>query len=387
MRTNFLLIILFPIFAIDSHAQHAGHGDIPPKASPTQNAKTQERVETALKEETRVKVNVSPAEQKKIGLQTAKADISPLKVTIRTIGSVSADQSREAHVHTRLNGWIEKIFVDAIGRSVKKDEPLFELYSPDLLATQEEYLAAQRGGDMAREIARAALERLRSWNVPEREIQRLIETRKTKRTMTFNSPVTGYVVNKNAIQGMYITPEIDLYHIADLDRVWIIVTLYESDINSVNIGDIAEVKLPYDETKAFQAPISYIYPELDVETRSSRARIELENQAQTLKPGMFVNVEITKDIGESIVVPEDSVIDTGVRRIVFVKKSGTEFEPREIKTGPRVDGKISVVSGLQAGTEVVVNAHFLLDAESKVQAAIEKNGSTSQGHDSHGDQK
>ncbi len=384
MRKGLILAtVTLLAFAQSSLGQHSGHEA--PKVQPQKGSSLKQK--TKAQDEPRIAVQISSAEQSKIGLKTAKAETSKLDVTIRTVGSVSADQTREAHVHTRLNGWIERIFVDAIGKPVKKGEPLFELYSPDLVATQEEYLAARRGGATGNEIAQAALDRLRGWNVPESEISRLRSSGKSKRTVAFNSPETGFVVNKSAIQGMYITPEMELYHIADLSRIWIIVTLYESDINSINVGDAADVKLPYDESRTFQSPISYIYPELDIETRTSKARIELENKNQALKPGMFVNIEIKKSLGESVTVPEDAVIDTGVRRLVFLKKRNTEFEPREVRIGPRAEGKVVVLSGLQAGADVVVSAHFLLDAESKVQAALQKGRTTPQGHGAHGDAK
>lgn len=370
--------------ALAQHSTHTPAQQTAPQPSkPTVVAATKK----PIADEARVTVKVPQSEQGKIGLKTAKAESSKLNFTIRTVGSISADQGREAHVHTRLNGWIERIFVDAIGKPVKKGEVLFELYSPDLVSTQEEYLAARNGSVTGKEIAAAALERLRGWSVPDSEIRRLKSTGKMKRTVSFESPVTGFVVNKTAIQGMYITPDMELYHIADLARVWIVVTLYESDINSIKTGDTAVIKLPYDESRTFQAPISYIYPELDVETRTSKARIELDNKTQALKPGMFVNVEIAKSLGEAITVPDDAVIDTGIRKLVFVKKSDTEFEPREIKVGPRVEGRVAVLSGLTVGSEVVVSAHFLLDAESKVQAALQKGSPTQPGHESHGKKK
>ncbi len=385
---NSINIVISLLFGITpAFAQHSGH--VPPKPTTPQQSKPAVMANTKkpVLEEPRVAVKVSKGEQGKIGLKTVKAETSKINFTIRTVGSVSADQAREAHVHTRLNGWIEKIFIDAIGKPVKKGEILFEMYSPDLVSTQEEYLAARSGSTTGKEIATAALDRLRGWNVPESEIRRLKSSGKAKKTVSFESPVTGFVVNKTAIQGMYITPDMELYHIADLARVWIVITLYESDINSIKIGDTAVIKLPYDESQTFQAPISYIYPELDIETRTSKARIELDNKTQSLKPGMFVNVEIAKNLGEAITVPDDAVIDTGIRKLVFVKKSETEFEPREIKVGPRVEGRVSVLSGLSSGSEVVVSAHFLLDAESKVQAALQKGATTQPGHESHGKKK
>lgn len=374
---------MFVTMSSVASAQHAGHGTAPKEKAPPAPAPKAGRVS----EEGRVPVEVPSDQQKKIGLQTAKANRGPLAHVIRTVGSVTADQTREAHVHTRINGWIEKIFVDAIGKPVKKGQTLFELYSPELVSTQEEYLAARGKGETGAEIARAAIERLKGWAVPDSEINRLKSSGKVKRAVGFNAPVDGFVVNKTAIQGMYVTPEMELYYIADLSKVWVLVTLYESDISAIKVGDKTDIKLPYDPAKTFTAPIQYIYPEIDVETRTSKARIELDNKNQGLKPGMYVNVEIKKDLGEAVTVPEDAVIDTGVRRLVFVKTSATRFEPREVKIGPRVEGKYSVLSGLSPGEEVVVSAHFLIDAESKVQAALQKGGGASPGHSGHGSGK
>ena len=197
------------------------------------------------------------------------------------------------------------------------------------------------------------------------------------------APVDGYIVNKTAIRGMYITPEMELYHIADLSRVWVIVTLYEYDISAISVGDKAKVQLPYDAEKSFSGQINYIFPEVDVETRTVKARIEVPNLKQTLKPGMFANIEIKKDLGEAIVVPEDAVIDTGVRKVIFVKAGPTRFEPREVKIGPRVEGVFAILSGVRAGEQVVTSAHFLIDTESKFQAALGKGEAPGGGHAGH----
>lgn len=335
------------------------------------------------KEESRAPVEVSQEQQARMGLKLATAEQKPLTHTIRTVGTVTADQTKEAHVHSKLNGWIDQIYADYIGKPVKKGQPLFELYSPDLVSTQEEFLAARKQSGAGVEIAKAALERLKLWGVPDAEITRLTKTGKSKRTVTFTAPVDGYIVNKTAIRGMYITPEMELYHIADLSKVWIIVTLYEYDVAVIEVGNVATIQLPYDPNRSFTGKISYIYPEIEIETRTAKARIELPNADQKLKPGMFTNVEIKKELGEAVTVPDDSVIDTGTRQIVFVKTGETRFEPREVKVGPRVDHSFAIMKGLRSGEKVVASAHFLIDAESKFQSALQK-GETGGGHSGHG---
>jgi membrane fusion protein, copper/silver efflux system len=339
-------------------------------------------------EEARVSVEVPQEQQGRMGLNTAPARKKAIEHTIRTVGNVTADQTKEAHVHTKINGWIERIYADYVGKPIKKGEPLFDLYSPDLVSTQEEYLAGRKQGSAGKEIAQAALDRLKLWGVPQSEVDRLARSGKSKRTIAFSAPVDGFIINKSAIQGMYITPEMELYHIADLSRIWVVVTLYEYDISTIQLGDDAAIQLPYDPSKSFSGRISYIYPEIDSETRTAKARIELPNPRERLKPGMFANVEVKKSLGEAVVVPDDSVIDTGTRSIIFIKTGATRFEPREVKVGPRVDGSFAILSGLKDGDQVVTSAHFLIDAESKFQAALQKGesgaGGSHSGHASHG---
>ncbi len=339
--------------------------------------------QTVQKEEPRVSIDVPDIQQQKIGLRVTKAEKKIVENTIRTVGTITADQQREAHVHTKINGWIERIYADYIGKPIKKGQSLFELYSPDLVSTQEEYLQARRQGPIGKEIAKAALDRLKLWGVPKEEIEKISQSGKAKRTITFDSPVDGFIINKTAISGMYITPEMELYHIADLTRVWILVTLYEYDVTAISVGDVAQIQLPYDPAHVLTGKISYIYPEIDLETRTAKARIEMDNRDQKLKPGMFVNVELRKNLGEAIIVPEDAIIDTGIRKIVFVKSSTSRFDPRVVRTGPRIGNSFIILSGLNAGEEVVSSAHFLIDAESKLQATMQKGSSAPSGHSGH----
>ena len=241
-------ILIFALFFCppSANSQHEEHGEATAAAQPKQA------------EELRVAIEVPESQQLGIGLKSTKAEKKKVEHTIRTVGIVTADQTREAHVHTKINGWIEQIYADYIGKPVKKGQALFELYSPELVSTQEEYLAAKKLGSAGREIANSALERLKLWGVPAKEIARLSKSGKAKRTITFDSPVDGFIVNKTAIRGMYITPEMELYHIADLAKIWVVVTLYEFDIAAIQAGDIAEIQLPYDPNRSFKGKISRI---------------------------------------------------------------------------------------------------------------------------------
>ncbi len=356
-------------------AQH-DHGS--PKAPPKQQAAPKKQ---EAGEDSRVPVKVPEAQQQKMGLKIAQAKVQDVQITIRTIGTIAVDQSREAHVHTKIRGWIEKLYADSVGKSVKKGQPLYELYSPELVSTQEEYLAARQQGS---EIARASLERLRLWGVSEQSLRQLQQSGRSQRTLLFTSPVDGFVINKTAIQGMYVGPELELFHIADLSKIWIMLTLYEYDVTAVRVGDDALITLPYNPAASIQSKITYVYPEIDPETRTARARIEINNPDQTLKPGMFVNAEIQKNLGKSLVIPDDAVIDTGKRKIVFVRQPGGVFEPREVTVGPRIGQQFVLLSGVKENDEVVVSAHFLIDAESKFQAAIQRGQSNQGGHSTHG---
>lgn len=339
--------------------------------------------EPVKKEEPRVAIEVPTQQQSRIGLKTSKTVKKTVAHTIRTVGSIAADERKEAHIHTKVNGWIENIHADYVGKEVKKGGPLFDLYAPELVSTQEEYLAARKQKGVGQELAQAALDRLRLWGVPTKEIDKLKKNGKSSRTITFESPLTGFVINKTAIQGMYITPGMELYQIADLSSVWIVITLYEFDVAIIKLEDKVEVSLPYDPTAKLSGKISYISPSIELETRTAKGRIEVENKNQNLKPGMYVNVSIKKELGESIVVPDDAVIDTGTRKIVFVKSGDVRFEPREVKVGPRVEEEFIILSGLKAGEEVVTSAHFFIDAESKIRAATQKGTSAPSGHGGH----
>ncbi len=327
---------------------------------------------------------VAEEAQARAGVQTYTARHEKLINTLRTVGYFASDQTREAHVHTRINGWIETINVDFIGKAIKKGDPLFQLYSPDLTSTQEEYLAAIQQGEGGADVAEAALKRLRLWGVPESEIRRLRIEKKVAKTLTFYAPMSGIVLRKAAIQGMYVTPDMELYYLGNTDKMWLLLTLYEADLSHVNVGDAVDISLPYDPAKRYTGKISYIYPEVDVQSRTAKARVALSNADLFLRPGMFANAEIHQELGEMLVIPDDAVLDTGTRKIVFVKTDIMQFEPREVQTGARVNGRIVILSGLHEGEEVVVSASFLIDAESRIQAALRTGKASASSHAEHG---
>lgn len=335
--------------------------------------------------EDRVPVTVSQQAQAGAGLKTQLVTRETLVHTIRTVGSIATDQTKEARVSMRISGWIEKIHAGYVGKSIKKGAPLFDLYSPELVSTQNEYLSAIRqGGAIGNEVAETAAARMRLWGLSNTDIAKLRDRNKAQRTITFYSPVDGVILNKVAVLGSYVTPETELYYLADLSNVWLLLTLYEADLSLVQVGDEVDITLPYDKTKKYVGRINYIYPELDPATRTVKARVDISNLDGFLRPGMFANAEIQKTLPNMLVVPDDAVLDTGVRQLVFVKADDTTFEPRQVEIGPHIDDKMTILTGLKQGEAVVVSASFLIDAESRMQAALRKGKAAAPGHGDHG---
>ncbi len=325
-------------------------------------------------DEPRIAVKIPTQQQKLIGLGLSVVEKKSIRHTIRTVGMIKADQTREAHIHMRVSGWIENIIVDYVGKTVRKGDPLFSLYSPDFVTTQSELLSAVRVSGSSNSIVKTIRERLQFFGMSETEIHDVLKEGVAHRLVTFYSPLSGYVVNKVAIKGMYVTPNTELYYIADISKVWVQAILYESDIALTHPGDQVKITSTYDQTVSLVGKIDFISPEIDPITRTAQARIRIDNDDFKLKPGMFANIEIVHDMGMQTVILADSVIDTGVRQIVFIKSTATQFEPREVKLGTRVDEGFIVLSGLKPGEFVVSSANFLIDAESKIQAVLQRGG-------------
>ncbi len=323
------------------------------------------------------------------GVQTAPAVVERVARSARTVGTVTADETRIRHVHTKIAGWVEKLFVNFTGQLVRKGQPILSIYSQELLASQQEFLRAREtaakfaaselpevrtGGE---ELLRSAEQRLRLFDVPEDFIEELKRSGQPKRAVTLLAPVSGFVTVKEIFEGQQIEPGMELFAITDLSRVWIEADVYEYEARSVHIGQEGKVTLPYDPSRQLTGRVSFIYPTLNPESRTLRVRLEFANPDFALKPAMFANVELPLDATAGVVIPDSAVIDTGERQLVFVSLGGGRFEPREVKLGVRSSGKAQVLSGVAPGDQVVTRANFLLDSESQLRAAVAGLGKSS----------
>ncbi|MBI5171073.1 MAG: efflux RND transporter periplasmic adaptor subunit [Candidatus Eisenbacteria bacterium] len=328
-------------------------------------------------------VELTERELELTGVRTATAQYGELASTVRTVGEVKADETRLRHVHTKVPGSVERLFVSFSGQEVRKGQPLLALYSPELLATQEEYLRALQASDRAKDgpsddARRAAAEmldatrrRLELFDVPADVIARIASTRRTTRTITLDAPVSGFVSAKEVFEGMQIEAGTTIFTVTDLSRVWIEAEIYENEARHVRVGQSARLTLSEEPGKVYTARITYLYPFLDTDTRTLRVRFEFDNPGQRLKPGMYANVELQGEHDEGVLVPNDAIMDTGVRQLVYVQTGDRRFEPRAVTVGGRTGDQALVSSGLEAGESVVVQANFLLDSESRLRAALQ----------------
>jgi RND family efflux transporter MFP subunit len=329
-------------------------------------------------------IKIDPIVIQNIGVRTEPVRSRSLTRSIRTVGKIEYDETKVFTVNTKVMGWIEQLHVDYTGRRVKRGEPLFELYSPELLNAQQEYLQAlhyQRQmkassfGDIqnsANELLASSRRKLMYWDIPVSDIRALEERGELKKTMTIYSPYDGIVMEKMAFKGQNIMPGMELFRIVDLSTVWIQAEVYQDDVPWIQVGQGAEVEVSYLPGKKFSGLVSFIYPMLSMETRTVKVRVEARNTASLdLKPEMFVNVAIKSPVRvESVAVPDQAVIRSGYRNVVIVSKGGGYFDPREVKLGVSADGYIQVLEGLHDGERIVVSAQFLIDSESNLKAAI-----------------
>jgi Cu(I)/Ag(I) efflux system membrane fusion protein len=318
-----------------------------------------------------------------LGVRVAKVERRAIDAVVRASGRIEVDERRLATVTAKFEGYIEKLYVNATGQAVSRGEPLFDAYSPELLAAQREYAVAAQGlaqlkdaDEQARagikRLADSALARLRLWDVTDEEIARLAASGEARRTLTFRAPAGGIVLERKAVQGMRFMPGEMLFQIADLSSLWLIADVAEQDIGRVKLGTPARVRLEAYPGQAFDGRVTFVYPTLRAETRSAQVRIELPNPGGRLKPAMFAQVELPVGAaaGAQLVVPNSAVIDSGARRVVIVDLGAGRFEPREISTGSRGDEFTVITAGVKEGESVVVAANFLLDAESNLRAAL-----------------
>ncbi|MEO8268597.1 MAG: efflux RND transporter periplasmic adaptor subunit, partial [Aureliella sp.] len=320
-------------------------------------------------------ITIDPVIVQNIGVRVAPVITGPLTKEIRTVGTVTYDETATKDVNTKISGWIEKLNVDETGAVVNQGDPLFELYSPELYQAQEEYLLALNGKSrLTRDLLDDARTKLQFFDIGDRQIKELEERGTVKKTLTVNSPYTGIVVDKNAQEGMKIGPGMRVYQIADLSNVWVMATLYEYQLPYVEVGQAVVMNLEYLPNKTFEGKVAYIYPYLEEKSREVKVRLEFENPDGLLKPGMFATLRLKNTLDrQAVLAPREAIIATGTRKVAFVSLGRGKFEPRNVETGVETEqGLVEVRSGLMPDEEVVVSGQFLLDSESKMRSALAK---------------
>ena len=331
-------------------------------------------------------ITIDGAIQQNMNLRTAPVERLDISRVIRAYGRITYAQDREYTVTTKINGWIEKLYVNTEGQQVRKGEPLLEIYSPELVSTQEEYLLAlnnykklaESPYESVRKSAERMLalsrERLEFWDISDAEISRIEQTGKASHTIQLMTQLTGVVTHKNVKEGDKVGPGMNLFHIADLSRIWVEAAVYESELPLIQKGQTAELELDQLQGYTLKGKVDFIYPYLDQKARANNVRLMFDNPEQILKPDMFATVRISAHVAdESLAIPQEAVIYSGKRAIVFVTRGDGKFEPREVKIGAEgEDGYVQVVSGLFDGEHVVVSGQFLLDSESRTREAIAK---------------
>ena len=333
-------------------------------------------------------VSIDPATVQNMGVRTVVVTRQDFTRVIRTVGEVQYDEERLFLVNTKVSGWIEKLYVHFVGDRVQEGDPLLEIYSPDLVSTQQEYVLAFENykvvaqssvlsvrEDAERLLASARL-RLENWDVPQSEIDRLEQSGEVRKTILLESPATGIVVNRVAIEGAYVEVGKDLFEIADLRSVWVHASFYDNEVPWISEGQSVKMELSYLPGQTYTGRLSYIYPYLREKARDVHVRLIFSNPGLDLKPGMYANIEVQgRVIPDAVVVPSEAVIRSGARAIVFVVRGIGRFEPREVQIGEEGgvgNDYLRILSGLEGGEEIVTSAQFMIDSESRLQEAIQK---------------
>lgn len=326
-------------------------------------------------------IAVSTDKQQLIGVKYATVEAASGSEVVRAAGRVAQDETRITRVHPKIEGWIYETHVDFTGQFVKKGDPLLTLYSPEMLASEQEFLIALRARDTMKNapsreayensvvLVEASRRRLELWDLSAAQIDEIQRTRKPLRTVTLYSPAAGYVMSRNAFPSQRVTPETELYVLSDLSRVWIMADVFETDSAKIHIGQVAVVSQPYGGL-SLPAKVTYIQPQIDPATRTLKVRLEASNGGLRLKPDMFVDVEFRMGTGARMTVPADAVVDTGLRKTVFVDRGNGNLEPRPVRTGDRVGDRIEILTGLKPGERVVASGAFLIDSEAQLKDAV-----------------
>lgn len=327
-------------------------------------------------------VTIDPRRQQLIGVKTVSVARQTVDQNVRATGAVRYDETKQADVNVKVEGWIRDLYVDYTGQPIERGQPLFTLYSPDLLNTQNEYLLALKTRDQmqrstiadARERADAlvasARQRLLAWDLPADDLQQLDATRRAVDAVVFRAPVSGFVVEKTAVKGLHVTPGQSLYKVSDISVVWVEADIYESELAAVKVGDGATVTVDAYPGEPFTGRVIYIYPYLDDKTRTNRVRVQLTNRGGRLKPGMYANVEVKSRGRSGLVVPTNAVLDSGTEQVVFIAQGDGRFRPQRVTIGRRLGDSTEILEGLKEGEQVATGATFFLDSESQLGASL-----------------
>lgn len=361
----------------------ARNSDVQPVAVGPATSETRVKTPTAssLAEARLSPVQLTPERIQNIGVKTGTVEWKQISDRVRATGTVDIDERLIAYVQLRFSGYIRKVFANATYQYVKKGEPLFTIYSPELVATQNEYLLARQSESLlshssvdgvasgAEALTTAAEARLRQWSIPDTEIATVRETGKPISDLVIDSPASGYITERNALPNLYVEPATRLYAIADLSRIWVYAQVFQDDVGRLKSGDSAQITVDAYPGRIFPGRTESILPQMDLATRTVRVRLEVANPDLKLKPGMFVNAMFNANMGRHLIVPASAVLQSGTRQLAFIDEGGGRLTPKDVLLGPRVGDDVIVLRGLKAGQRIVTSANFLIDSESQLQAA------------------
>src|SRR5579859_494184 len=381
--TNVVLVGVLAGFWWWSHRPVGKHTSAVPTSYPTPQQEVSTPTVPSPSAETPLSpIQLSPDRLQSIGVKFGVVERKDLTDTIRTTGTVAIDERRVSYVQTRISGHIEKVFADATYQYVKKGQALFTIHSPELVTAEHEYLLAKQNAQnlsqstvpgVATGIAslqESSRERLKQWDIPPQEIARLETTGQVGETLEIDSPVSGYITERNALPNLMVQPDTRLYTVADLSTVWVLAQVFQNDLGRIKVGSPASLTVDSYPGRTFRGRVDFIYPDVDMTTRTARARLIFSNPLLTLSPGMFVNVSVDVNLGKQLAIPVSGVLQSGSRQIVFVDRGSGYLEPREVQLGPQANDEYIVLKGLKAGERIVTSANFLVDSESQLQAAI-----------------
>jgi len=354
----------------------------PDAASPTSGSSAAQAAPAAPAPAALAPLQLSPQRLQSFGVETGTVERKGVHDDLRFVGNVAVDERKQAYVQTRFSGWIRQVFANANYQYVRKGQPLFTVYSQDLVTTEREYLLARQDDGMlasspvsgvadgAKSLVQVTLERLRQWDLPDREIARLQQTGQVQQYLQIDSPATGFITERNALPNMYVQPATQLYTIADFSTVWVNAEVFQNDLGRVRVGEPATLTVDSYPGRTFYGRVDFIYPDVDMSTRTSRVRLVFSNSGLLLRPGMFVNVDLEIPMGRQLVVPTTAVFQAGTQQIAFINRGEGYLQPRNVVVGPQVGDSIIILKGLKAGDRVVTSANFLIDSESQLQAAV-----------------